>query len=241
MAKAFEIYGYNSMSEAGFPDILSPVIFVKGCNMRCPYCMNCKLVTGQKNGQPIEPINLNKVIKEIKKDDNDCVLISGGEPCDYPQLNELIEFLNKKGLGVLLSTNASCPYIVSKLITNNKIEFIAVDIKTGFDNAEKWQQVSSDPYIMAKVLETIDVISYSNIKHEFRTTLYPPLVNEQDILSIATTIDKTSPFILQQFRKKTKALDNDVVQKVEPYDKESIRKFLTIAKEHVDQVNVRYT
>lgn len=229
------------MSEAGFPDILSPVIFVKGCNMRCPYCMNCKLVTGQKDGQPIKPINLNKVIKEIKKDDHDCVLISGGEPCDYSQLNELIEFLNKKGLVVLLSTNASRPHIVNQLITNNKIEFIAVDIKTGFDNPCKWQQVSSDPYIMAKVLETIDVVSHANIKHEFRTTLYPPLVNAQDVLSIATTIDKASPFILQQFRKKTKALDNDIVQKIEPYDKEFIRRLLAIAKEHVDQVNVRYT
>jgi pyruvate formate lyase activating enzyme len=236
MMQTFKIYGYNSISEAGFPDIICPVIFVNGCNMKCPYCMNSKLVTGQ-----MDEIDIDKTIKEMKKNDEDAVLISGGEPCAYPELNDLIDYLKKKNFQVLLSTNSSCPHVVKELIENKKISFIAADIKTGFLNKEKWNMISNDPNITNKVLETIDIIGSSDIGHEFRTTLYPPLVNIDDLESIAQSINPSSALILQQFRNKANMLDQDVAEAAEPYDRPTLREFLTIAKKYVDRVNVRYT
>ena len=43
MKKLPDIKGFNKCSEAGI-DTFAPAIFLEGCNLCCPYCMNVNLV-----------------------------------------------------------------------------------------------------------------------------------------------------------------------------------------------------
>lgn len=236
MIGKIKIYGYNTISEAGFPNIVCPVVFLKECNMRCPYCLNRKLVIGEP-----EEIDINSVIDDMKKHQEKQVLISGGEPCLSNYLEELIVFMKDSGFNVLLSTNGSRPDIVEKLIKNKMVVFFAIDIKSGFEDVTKWKDVSPNPHICDSVLKTIDLVGNSGIKHEFRTTLYPPLVKEGDIISISKKINKKSTWILQQFRKNNRLLNESKVKNVDPYDMETLNDFVRLAKKNISSVNVRYT
>lgn len=236
MNNKINIYGYNTISEAGFPDILCPVIFLKSCNMKCPYCLNSKLVSGNP-----EEVDIDGVILDMKKHNETQVLISGGEPCLSDYLEDVISFMNKKGFDVLLSTNGSYPDVVERLIKNKKIVFFAVDVKSGFGDRSKWKLISSNLGIADDVLRTINIVSNSGIKHEFRTTLYPPLVDKNDIISISETLNKKSTWILQQFRKNNRLLNEKSVKNVQPYSESKLNDFVQLAKKNINNVNLRYT
>ena len=60
------IYGFNKTSDAG-PDVFAYSIFLGGCNLRCPYCMNSKLVTSLEEVSTIEFDIIKKSIMAIKK------------------------------------------------------------------------------------------------------------------------------------------------------------------------------
>lgn len=231
-----KLYGYNGVAEAGFPDIVCPVVFLKGCNMKCPYCLNRKLVVGDP-----DEIDIEKNIEKMKENKEDSVLISGGEPCLSNYLNDLIVYMNSNGFRVLLSTNGSCPDIIEELVKNKNVVFFAVDIKSGFCNKSKWELVSSNPDIANNVLKTINIIENSNVPHEFRTTLYPPIVDLSDVKSISDTINKKSTWILQQFRKNNKLLNEEAVKDVQPYSEAILHDFVQLAKKNIDNVGIRYT
>jgi pyruvate-formate lyase-activating enzyme len=38
-----DIVGMNMVAEAGYPNVVCPVIFLSGCNLRCPYCLNSSI------------------------------------------------------------------------------------------------------------------------------------------------------------------------------------------------------
>ena len=62
-----DIYGFNKSSEAGQNEFAAS-LFLLGCNLRCPYCMNKKLVSEEmwEPGKPLSTIPWNTVKDQIK-------------------------------------------------------------------------------------------------------------------------------------------------------------------------------
>ena len=74
------------------------------CNLNCSYC-NVKWVTG-KYPNKHEEMDFNKWKKIIDSwDDVGEVIVTGGEPTLYKHLEELVDYLLKKGLCVRIYTN----------------------------------------------------------------------------------------------------------------------------------------
>jgi len=234
MSKLF-VAGYNDIAEAGFPDVLCPVIFLEGCNFKCPYCLNAKLVKKENN----KKIPLDFIIDKYKGKEEK-ILISGGEPLYNKKIYDFIKKLKYNGFQVRISTNGSFPEILQHLISSNMISFIAMDVKTGFDNLRKWDAVSDQANIFGNVLKSIKILNICKVDHEFRTTLFPEIIDKKDIVSISNEINEDSNWFLQPFRLKENLLGGNFVGKIKPYNKEEIQKFIDIARQKVKNTRIRH-
>ena len=228
------VAGYGDIAEAGFPDVLCPVIFLEGCNFKCPYCLNAKLVTKENN----KKIPLDFIIEKYKGKE-DKILISGGEPLYNKKIYDFIKKLKYNGFQVRISTNGSFPEILQHLISSKMISFVAMDVKTGFDDTKKWSNFSNQENVFNNVLKSIDILNKKNIDYEFRTTLFPPLVNEKDIVSISNKINPEANWFLQPFRLKETLLGGNFVGKVKPYEIEELKKLVNIARQKVKNTRIR--
>jgi pyruvate formate lyase activating enzyme len=232
------IYGFNKTSEAG-SDIFAPSIFLGNCNLRCPYCINSKLVK----------LNVSKTwelndIKEIIKDSlSDWIIISGGEATflGIEPLTNLLEELKSWGKKIGMSTNGTFPDVLENVI--KCLDYVDLDIKT--DDAGIYQLISIDKDIktLDKILFSYRILSEAKnrgkLDFEVRTTLYPPVVSEDTIVGIGSLLSKNDKWILQQFRHSKSMLDPNC-ENIPPYTHEDINVLLSIAKKYCDNVQIRY-
>lgn len=211
-----------------YPKKISMVVFTAGCNFRCHYCHNPELV------EPELPfLGEDKALKKIesKKEWIDGVVITGGEPTLHQDLPEFIKKIKAMGLLVKLDTNGSNPEMLSKLIDKGLIDYIAMDVKGPLEDYKKITCTHFDSNILKK---SIELIKNSNVEYEFRTTIVPTLLKEEDILKIGYLINGAKLLVLQTF-KSTKTLDPNYKNQAS-YLKPQMEHFIRIIKPFVKNV-----
>jgi len=201
------LYGLLPASMLDWPGRISSVLFVSGCNFRCPYCHNPELVEPQEEGG-FYWSELEAFLRE-REGWLDGVVITGGEPTLYQDLPELCRRLKKAGLGVKLDTNGSRPEVLRCLLEKGLVDFVAMDLKTSL---ERYPLVVRRPFpvdLLAKrISESIRLILEWGGEHEFRCTLAPGLVEEEDLKALAAIAQGGKKLVLQAFRGE-KTLDPD--------------------------------
>jgi pyruvate formate lyase activating enzyme len=175
---------------------ISAVIVVGGCNFSCPFCHNGVLV---KSHADIAEISQEKVLQALKekKDWLDGVVISGGEPCLYHELFEFIKKVKKLGLPVKLDTNGYLPKMLGSLIRQKLVDYVAMDIKAPLN--DKYAQLSGTKVNLDRIKESIELVRTSGIDYEFRTTFVPNMLEKNDLVEIATYLQGSKRFYIQQF------------------------------------------
>lgn len=165
----------EKFSTIDYPNKISCAIFLKGCNFFCGFCYNkqlvCKQLLDTTPDLPLEELNdfLNKRVGLI-----DAVVVSGGEPTIYgDSLISFIKEVKEKGYLLKLDTNGSNPNILKQIISENLVDYIAMDLKDSFENYNKYTLIPID-----NIKESINIIINSNIDHEFRITTHPELTLE---------------------------------------------------------------
>ena len=130
MSKFPEIMGFNKTSEAGF-NLFATSIFLFGCNLRCPYCVNGRIVVVKPEDweKPVKTIDLEVIKKHVLETRTEWVMISGGEPTFTPldKLNNLIDEIRSWGCKIGISTNGTRPEIIEQILP--KLNYVALDIK----------------------------------------------------------------------------------------------------------------
>ncbi len=178
-----------------YPKEISAVVFTKGCNMNCPYCHNRNLEERELF------INEEDVLLFLKKRKGlvDAITISGGEPTLHKGLVEFCRKLKKISVKIKLDTNGTNPKVLTQLINESLIDYVAMDIKAA---PYKYRTMCGLSFI--DVEESIEIVKKAKA-FEFRTTLYPT-ITEEDIQMIKEWID-TDHYYLQQYRPNSK---NDI-------------------------------
>lgn len=212
------IKGYIPISLLDWEGAVAAVLFTGGCNFNCPFCHNPELVNNPDKMKTV-PFKDIKSYLMNKKGWIDGVVITGGEPTLAPDLADIIEEVRALGLPVKLDTNGSNPAILKKLLAQSLIDYIAMDIKTVF---ERYQDVTKSSIDEEKIIESINLILRSNIRHEFRTTAYPEAVTLDDLLSIARYLGKLNGqrYAIQQFKNERVLLNE--AEAVKPYHMDSL-------------------
>jgi pyruvate formate lyase activating enzyme len=191
-----KIGGLNTFSLSDFPGKVAAVIFTQGCNFGCPYCHNGSLIPQHVPSESLIPEEHFFEFLECRSNRLDAIVISGGEPTIHRDLPGFLRRIKNMGFAVKLDTNGSEPEVLKKILENNLVDYIAMDIKAPLDNYKKLTGKASPS---EGIPESIDIISKSGIEHEFRTTVVEALLTPEDMKAIRKLVPAGSTYRLQKF------------------------------------------
>ena len=188
--------GIQKSSLVDFPGKVSCVLFLSGCNFDCPYCHNPNLARGYKeNFQASGEYGIYDFLRH-RKGLLDGVVISGGEPTLDKDLIPLCRAIKRIGYSVKLDTNGSRPGVLSKLLDDGLVDYIAMDVKT---DALHYRPYIKKDFNPERILSSIRTIMEKAGAYEFRTTCVKPIVDEAIVKNIATIIKGAKLYALQRF------------------------------------------
>lgn len=228
-----KIAGVQKTSLIDYPEQIASIIFTQGCNFACPYCHNPSLIPEAKNNQKLIPPAELEEFLERRKEFIDGVCITGGEPTLQTDLAELLSQIKDFKLKIKLDTNGTNPEVLKKLINQNLVDYLAMDIKGPLASYNQY----SKQQITTAIKNSIKLITESDLNYEFRTTVVPGLHNTEDITKISQVIQGTQKYYIQNFRPHN-TLDPDLADK-NGFPPAKLEEFKTVAEQYVDQVNIR--
>jgi pyruvate formate lyase activating enzyme len=174
-------------------------IFLPGCNFRCGFCHNHRLVLEPESFEDV-PLEYLFSFWRRNRDFLDGVCITGGEPTVHRDLPELCAAIKQLGLRVKLDTNGSKPEVLRSLIEEKLVDYIAMDVKAPLREAEYSSVAGVDVNgELSRIQESIDIIITSGIDHEFRTTVIKGVHGEREVEAIARSLQGARRYVLQKF------------------------------------------
>jgi len=193
----FGIRGFLETSFLDWPGRLAAVLFLGGCNFRCPFCHNAELVLEPHR---VPAIPLPAVLGRLLplRGWVDGVVVSGGEPTLSPRLPELLGRIRAAGFDVKIDTNGSHPDVLAKLIGRSLVQAIDMDLKAPLEPAA-YAALAGVPVRLELIRASIDVIRLSGLPHRFRTTYVPGLLDRAAVGRLRAAVPAGSPHVLQGF------------------------------------------
>lgn len=188
------IAGFTPAGMIDWPGRVAATVFLAGCDFRCPFCHNPGLKSVSSDSAQWESL---RSYLRMRRNWIDGVVITGGEPTDDPGLVALLDALAQESVPVKLDTNGSHPELLGRLIAERLVSYVAVDVKT---TPENYECATGRADSAERVAQAINVVRGSGIAHEFRTTVYPGVVEISDLTRIAGLLAGCDLYALQQFR-----------------------------------------
>lgn len=222
------LLGLQKLTLLDYPERLACTVFTGGCNLRCPFCHNASLVLGV--GEEISEADFFSFL-ESRIGRIDGVCISGGEPTLQPDLIDFARKIKAMGFLVKLDTNGMRPEVISSLISEGLLDYIAMDIKNS--PAKYALTAGVENLDFSRVLKSIKIICESGINHEFRTTVTEELHDEADISEICQILHQDSKYYLQVYRDEGEILKKGLSSPTEEHISallRTARKFLPLAE-----------
>ena len=176
----FIINGLQKSTLIDFPKKIASIVFSQGCNFRCGYCHNPELLS---LNIPKTQISTEEVLSFLKtrKGKLDGVVVTGGEPTLQSGLYNFIKEIKAMGFLVKLDSNGSNPKILEKLINDNLLDYIAMDIKAPL---EKYSEITNVKVNTDNIQKSINLIMNSDVDYEFRTTVIKSQLSFDDFENI---------------------------------------------------------
>ena len=194
------IGGIQKHSFIDYPGKVSCVIFLSGCNFGCPYCHNPQL-TGEPGIRPDRvAVSDALMFLDERRGFLDGVVISGGEPTLHADLPDFCARVKRLGYPVKLDTNGSRPQMLTRLIREGLVDYVAMDVKT---DPARYEGCVAGRCDSSALLAGMRVIMASGLDHEFRTTCVKPLVTPGTVERIARLIQGCRRYALQPFKAAT--------------------------------------
>lgn len=194
----FGIKGFLETSFLDWPGRLAAVVFLGGCNFRCPFCHNAELVL---EPHLIPSIPLPGVLGRLRQLRGwvDGIVVSGGEPTFSPRLPELLVLIRAQGFEVKLDTNGSNPEALAGLFGRSLVQAVDMDLKAPLE-AAAYAALAGVPVQVERIRASVELIRFSGLPHRFRTTYVPGLLTSVAVERLRRTVPAGSPFVLQGFR-----------------------------------------
>jgi len=220
--------GIQKTSLIDFPDRVASVLFTPGCNLRCPYCYNWRLIL-EPGGPFLSEEEALQILKSRRKY-VDAVVITGGEPTLQKDLPQFLRRLKENGFAVKLDTNGFFPDVLSECLPY--VDYVALDVKT---SPEKYVLLGARD--ISNYLYTLEMLKRGIVDYEFRSTVVPSFIDEEDITKIGELVKGAKRFALQPF------IPGDTLDKkfdsVQPYSNEKIAQFADMMKKYANEVIFR--
>jgi len=232
-----EIKGFIETSLVDWDGKIVSVVFLPGCNFRCPYCQNMGLIEHPEKFKTILEEHIFNYL-EGHKNYIDGICITGGEPTLHKNtgLTEFIRKVKERGFLVKIDTNGSDPQYIRDLIEQGLVDYIAMDIKAPL-NEEDYNKATNVKIDVAKIKESIKILMDGELDHEFRTTVVPTITGHHEIEEMAKSIAGAKKLVLQQFEPEN--CKDMELKKLKPFDIQEITKMMEAARKYIKHVHYR--
>ncbi len=229
--------GLQKLTLLDYPGHIACTVFTGGCNMRCPFCHNGSLALGV-GGEDISTEELLAFLNS-RRGRLSGVCISGGEPTLHSDLPELMGEIKALGFSVKLDTNGTSPEMLSYLIDNRLVDYVAMDIKNSPERYAETMGMEQGSEASARLLEKVRrsaaLLMEGRVDFEFRTTLVRELHSEGDILSIGKWLEGNEKYFLQTYRDEGDLL----VGGFNYYNKEETESLLALLRQYIPSAEIR--
>ncbi len=218
------IGGLSDMSTLDWHGHISLVIYLAGCNLRCPYCHNSRLISLRSGkeasiGYVDTRIGLMQTLV-------DSVVICGGEPTLQPKaVAEIVDSAKEREMEVMINTNCLLPDVVDKLL---ELPIDAVSLDTKRDH-------------LLEFSHTLDICQKYDVEKEVRTTVVPTFTDNPAFVTMVSRMIKgrCDSYFLQQFDNSGDVLDPKFKDMMPPSRSDLLRLGM-VAKTHgVENVFIR--
>jgi pyruvate formate lyase activating enzyme len=188
-------------------------VFLRGCPLRCSYCQNQAIQTGE-DFRGVEEI---MVMIRTSLPFVSGVVFSGGEPAAQGEaLTVLADSAKKLGLAIGIQTSGFFPDVLANLIKRRLVDRVAIDYKTRWEGFSSTQEGDLSPRqddYGKNVRKSIEICSNALIEKtiaEFEVVITVFYENEKYIKTIAAEIGDV-PLVLQQGEHKIPMLTDEIV------------------------------
>ena len=191
-----DIAAFVPLSLSDHEGRVAAVVFVCGCNFRCPFCHNPELVLPEREDRGL--VDGRDIVRQLsaRRGFLDSVVVTGGEPTLQPDLGSFLAEIRGLGLATKLDTNGSRPDIVSSLLEKNLVDYVAMDVKAPRARYAEYAGAGVD---LAAIERSIAILRERAPDYEFRTTAAPGLA-EGDLVAIGEWLRGAKRYVLQPFR-----------------------------------------
>jgi MoaA/NifB/PqqE/SkfB family radical SAM enzyme len=139
------------------------------CNLNCKYCDEPNQNTNELNTREIISI-----IDQLKELGCQRISLSGGEPLIRKDIDEIIDYIYKKNISCVMTSNGLL--IKNKIKSLNKINLIKLSI----DGSKKINDIIRGNSTYNKVIEASKSLKNNNIKFVFNTVITKLNIRELD-------------------------------------------------------------
>ena len=225
------IKGLQKLTLLDYPGRIACTVFLGGCNFRCPFCHNGGLALGNDADGIMSTPELLAFL-DSRRGRLQAVCISGGEPTLHRDLPELISEIKSRGFEVKLDTNGTNPEMLSSLIADGLIDYVAMDIK---NSPEKYALTTGVNSNFNAVRESAALLMQGRVDFEFRTTLAKELHNAEDMEIIGKWLSGSEKYFLQTYRDEGDLL----VGGFTAFTPEETKELLAVLKGYIPSAEIR--
>lgn len=190
-----KVGGVTPFTATDYPGKLAAVVFLQGCPWHCGYCHNPHLQRRSNEAA----LQWSQVVSLLQRRTGliDAVVFSGGEPTTDPALGAAI--LEARALGFDIGLHTAGSYVRRLEAVLPMVDWVGVDIKAPFQDYPKITGVDGSGQ---NALASATSVLASGVAHEFRTTIHPSLLKEEEIHEMGITLAEmgVKNYALQVFR-----------------------------------------
>ena len=227
----YPIKGFLETSFSDWPGRVVSVLFLPSCNLRCPFCHNHGLVL---QPEKFDSFPWEVILDGLRRRRGwiDGVCLTGGEPTVHPWLPRLIRELRSNRrltptggpLAVKLDTNGTHPETLEELLAEGLIDYVAMDLKAPL-RTDRYSALTGVPCgeeRIDRIQASIQILLAGKMDYEFRSTVVPTLLEEEEVYAMAQRIPGARRYTLQSFNPR-QALDENL-RKVAPLDPATLQR-----------------
>ena len=224
--------GFQKLTLLDFPGRAAATAFSPGCNFRCPFCHNARLVLPDGAEESVAPEEILAYLRR-RRGLLDGLCLTGGEPTLQADLAGFCREVKSLGLLVKLDTNGSRPDTVRRLIEAGLIDYVAMDVKNG---RERYAETAGVPSLdLGPVEESVALLKEGRVDYEFRTTVVREFNDKNSFYGVADLISGAKKYYLQAFKDSGDLID----ETLHGLTREEMEEILPIFDGKVDKIEIR--
>lgn len=191
--------GLTPLSLCDWPGHPCCVVFLGGCNLRCPTCHNGDMAWDMES-QPLVTQAVLRTFLAKRKRWLSGITVTGGEPSTVPGIGVILHELSQSGLPIKLDTNAMLPEIVEEMLAEGLVARFAVDVKGPFAKYPALTGGAVSEHAARRNLSRIFALAEARPEAFFFRTTLVPLLEDIDIDAVRAMLPDGFTLTTQEYK-----------------------------------------